>query len=106
MDIIGGIILLLIGVFSAVQIFVPRLRISWRGTNVRSGPVTCIAFAIVFTTGGIITLFRPSETVMSPPYGVAIGLGFLCAILGFVSDFRNAKRRDKASADRPTSPKQ
>ena len=96
MNFILGILFVLFGLFSLVEIFVPRLRIPWRGTRVRSGPVTCIGFALVFTTGGVLILFRDrTETVAPPAFGLAIGLGFLCAIIGFILDFRSAKRRDK-----------
>jgi hypothetical protein len=96
MNIIVGILFVLFGLFSVVGIFVPRLRIPWRGGD-RSGPVTCIGFALVFIAGGVLILFRdPSETVAPPAFGLAIGLGFLCAIIGCVLDSRSAKRRDRA----------
>src|ERR1043166_5496563 len=95
MNIVLGILFLLFGLFSVVEIFVPRLRLPWRGTRVRSGPVTCLGFALIFTTGGVLILFRGPSEAVAPAYGLAMGLGFLCAIVGFVLDFRSVKRRDR-----------
>jgi hypothetical protein len=97
MDTILGILFVLFGVFSAVAIFVPRLRMPWRGRgkSVRSGPVTNLGFALFFTTAGVFVLFRPSESVVPPAFRVAWWLAFLCIIIGFVLDFRSAKKRDR-----------
>jgi hypothetical protein len=98
LQILLGSFAIVFGVYFVVQVFVPRLRLPWRGTSIKAGPVSCIGFALVFITAGLDSVFLDySQRIFVTTTSVALALGILCVVGGSALDyFRGTRGREKA----------
>ena len=84
---IGAALYILLG------IWIPKLRCKWKGSDVRTGPLSCAAFALMI---GSICFFpfagktRPAFLSVLPV--VSFIVGWIAAVLGQAMDARTYRR--------------
>jgi surface polysaccharide O-acyltransferase-like enzyme len=82
------------GLYSALGIWFPRMRLKWKGTQVSSGILGCVGFALFFISIGAIFLVADSIPerqriwIILPPM-----FGWILVALGYALDMRTNSRR-------------
>lgn len=92
---LGSILFFAVGAFVALGVFIPRLRLPWKGTRIVAGALTCGGNGLVFMSLGIIGYFDESfsKQYLNSLYGLLL-VGCLMVTGGFILDRRRAKRAD------------
>jgi hypothetical protein len=77
-----GLAFCTVGIYSAVAIFLPKLRSNWRGSANQTRVLANVGVALAFTGAGLL-LILPSDSPESLPqycYATATVLGIACVL--------------------------
>src|ERR1043166_1046149 len=91
---IYAVVLLSVAVFSALGIWFPGLRATWKGSKVTAGPLTCGSLGLAFGSIGLLGLFdEPTRQKHGAWFAVVFVIGFLGGIVGGWLDARAHERK-------------
>lgn len=94
------VLFLVMGGYAAIGVFVPRLRMNWRGTTKPVGPIAGAGFATVFVAFGVAMLSAKVNEDLFGANKIAVVVGFGLCVIGAIVD--RIKYRDRKLAIRKT----
>jgi len=93
MDKFFGVVMLFIGIYSFITIFMPEKRLRFGDSQIKTGLLSSLGFTFIFIPAGVLFLFAGTEVKQTPPLiGIPIILGFVISFIGFFVEMYKNKR--------------